>query len=102
MRFAQYGVKPAHFDRWALCAIAATHGSGDHNGSLATSVICASNWGHSGRRSRRFIARSTAGSVAGVIVGLGGLGVVTCPTPRRLPSFQMRHRMSMKICHWRR
>lgn len=65
-----------------------THGSGDHNGNLATAVSALEMITASGDR----VALSREQDLetfSGVVVGLGGLGVVTQLTLDLLPTFNM-------------
>ncbi|OBG74225.1 FAD-binding protein [Mycobacterium sp. E3298] len=76
-----------HITVAGACATA-THGSGDRNGSLATSVHAMEIVTASGEK----IALSRDdedGLIAGAIVGLGGLGIVTSLTLNVLPAFRM-------------
>lgn len=77
-----------HISIAGACATA-THGSGDHNGSLATSVSALELVTADGEVV--VLSRDQQpDQLQGAIVGLGGLGVVTHLTLDLLPSFQMR------------
>lgn len=99
----RYGTLAAELDRrgFALANLAslphisvagaiatATHGSGDANGNLATSVtslelVCADG-------SVRTLSRGTSPGFDGAVVGLGALGVVTRVTLDIEPHFEVR------------
>lgn len=74
-----------HISVAGACATA-THGSGDHNGNLATAVCAIEVITANGELIS--MARGT-GNFDGAVVGLGGLGVVTKVTLNISPSFQM-------------
>ncbi|HEY2507734.1 MAG TPA: FAD-binding protein [Streptosporangiaceae bacterium] len=68
-----------------------THGSGNRNGSLATSVVGLELVTASGELiTVRRAGRSMGGDFAGMVVALGTLGVVTAITLRTLPAFTVR------------
>jgi xylitol oxidase len=74
-----------HISVAGACATS-THGSGDHNGNLATAVSAIEVITANGELIS--ISRESA-NFAGAVVGLGGLGVVTKVTLNVSPSFRM-------------
>ena len=77
-----------HISIAGACATA-THGSGDHNGSLSTAVAAFEMVTVDGEVAA--LSRDTeAEQFQGAVVGLGGLGVVTKLTLDIEPAFQMR------------
>ncbi|HEX8598864.1 MAG TPA: D-arabinono-1,4-lactone oxidase [Chloroflexia bacterium] len=77
-----------HISVAGACATA-THGSGDHNGTLATAVRAMEVVTADG--SMLVLSRDLSGDkFAGAVVALGGLGVVTKLTLDVVPAFDMR------------
>ncbi len=77
-----------HISVAGACATA-THGSGDHNGNLATIVAAMEMVTANGEVA--LLSRERDGErFQGAVVGLGGLGVVTKLTLDILPTFDMR------------
>ncbi|QJD84417.1 FAD-binding protein [Cohnella herbarum] len=76
-----------HITVAGACATA-THGSGDRNGNLATAVHSLQVVTANGETAE-FSRELHNGDIAGAIVGLGGLGVVTQMTLEVVPEFQM-------------
>ncbi len=77
-----------HISVAGACATA-THGSGDHNGNLATAVTALELVTADGEVVR--LARAADGETfLGAVVGLGGLGVVTQLTLALEPAFDVR------------
>jgi alditol oxidase len=68
----------------------ATHGSGDHNGNLATAVVALELVTSNGELLR--VSRGDA-DFDGVVVGLGALGAVTRITLEVQPAFEVRQRV---------
>ena len=66
----------------------ATHGSGDRNGNLATAVQ-ALEFVKADGTLITFSRDQQDGAIAGAIVGLGGLGIVTKITLDVVPTFEM-------------
>jgi xylitol oxidase len=77
-----------HITVAGACATA-THGSGDRNGNLATEVHSMEVVKADGE-TVMFSREQQDGLIAGAVVGLGGLGVVTKITLDVIPAFQMR------------
>src|SRR3984893_6545541 len=76
-----------HITIAGACATA-THGSGDRNGNLATAVHAIELVKADGE-TVIFSRDQQDGVMAGAVVGLGGLGVVTLITLNLIPTFQM-------------
>lgn len=76
-----------HITVVGACATA-THGSGDRNGNLATAVHSLEVVQADGEKVE-FSREQRDGLVAGAIVGLGGLGVVTSLTLNVVPAFRI-------------
>jgi xylitol oxidase len=76
-----------HITVAGACATA-THGSGDRNGNLAT-VVHSMEVVKADGDTVIFSREQLDGVIAGAIVGLGGLGVVTKITLDVIPAFQM-------------
>lgn len=76
-----------HISVAGACATA-THGSGDHNGNLATAVDALEIVKADGEVV--VLSREQGEAFQGAVVGLGGLGVVTQVTLDVLPAFEMR------------
>ena len=77
-----------HISVAGACATA-THGSGDHNGNLATAVSAIEMVTADGKLTTA--RRGTDGDgFAGAVVGLGALGVVTSVTLDVVPTFDVR------------
>ncbi len=74
----------------------ATHGSGNHNGSLATAVSALEVVTADG--SLRIFSREQHGDTfAGMVVALGGLGIVTRLTLDLVPHFEVRQDVYEKL-----
>jgi len=76
-----------HITIAGACATA-THGSGDRNGNLASAVHSMEIVKADGERVV-FSRDQQEGLIAGAVVGLGGLGVITQMTLDVIPAFQM-------------
>ncbi|MCM3882363.1 FAD-binding protein [Frankia sp. R82] len=76
-----------HISVAGACATA-THGSGDHNGNLATSVTALELVTATG--DLRTVRRGVDPDFAGQVVALGALGVVVAVTLAIVPTFQVR------------
>jgi len=76
-----------HISVAGACATA-THGSGDRHGNLATAVHSLEMVRADGEKVR-FSRDDSNGLVAGAVVGLGGLGVVTELTLNVVPAFRV-------------
>ncbi len=77
-----------HISVGGACATA-THGSGDHNGNLATAV-CAMEVVTADGEVVNFSRDPRDPDLNGAVVGLGGIGVVTKLTLDVVPAYQMR------------
>lgn len=77
-----------HISVAGACATA-THGSGDGQGNLATSV-CALEVVTAGGEVAAFSRDTHGETFAGTVVSLGGLGVVTQLTLKVVPAFELR------------
>ena len=83
-----------HISVAGACATA-THGSGDHNGNLATAVAGIEMVTADGdvtvlRRGGGDVHDAVAGPLLGAVVGLGAIGVVTSLTLDIVPTFDVR------------
>jgi xylitol oxidase len=76
-----------HITVAGACATA-THGSGDHNGNLAT-IVDSMEIVKANGNTAMFSREQQDGDIASAVVGLGGLGVVTKITLNVIPTFQM-------------
>lgn len=76
-----------HISIAGACATA-THGSGNNNGNLATAVVALEMVTADGNVVT--LSRERDGEFAGVVVGLGALGIVTKVTLRIEPTFAVR------------
>ena len=77
-----------HISVAGACATA-THGSGVKNGSLATAVVAMEIVTADGEV-QNFSPERTGADFEGMVVGLGGLGIVTKLTLKLLPTFSVR------------
>lgn len=86
-----------HITVAGACATA-THGSGDRNGNLATAVHSLEMVNADGE-TVMFSRDLEDRGIAGAVVNLGGLGVVTKMTFDVVPAFDMRN-SSTRTCLW--